>query len=116
MRTHFRFFNLIALFALIFSVAFQSAHGMEHLFEELTTPQCVHQKTDSKHEITHEHHKEENCPVCHFSFSSSLVSDVFQMAFQVPVFEYSDAFSNHEDASFFFSGSLFSHRGPPASV
>ncbi len=97
--------------AILFSIMFQSFDSYSHFKKELSEPKCVHE-SDSKQQITHQHHSTEHCFICKFSFSAAVTSDFFIFKTQSKLI----AIPN----SFFFSEVYLSFtensnplRGPP---
>lgn len=68
--------NFSLVIAILFSILFQSFDSYAHFKKEFSEPKCVH-KSDSKHQITHQHHSTEHCFICKFSFSAAVASDIF---------------------------------------
>ncbi len=103
-------FFLLYTFALAFVI--QSADAVSHYLEEITVKKCIH-TAHSKADVTHEHHKTENCPVCHFSFSSFdqvsfLNTILFNSSYQNQV-DFSITQEKHSN----FKRGFFSLRAPP---
>lgn len=104
---------ILAVSALMISVGFQSVHSIGHLHEIFHEEKCEHKPTDSKHEITHQHHSEKDCPVCHWNLSNAYLSDE-NIVFWQQLPDYQLVFSTCESPTLAqFSGSQYSHRGPP---
>ncbi|MBD3582239.1 hypothetical protein [Flavobacterium selenitireducens] len=113
MKSKFAIFNLIATAAVLFSVVFQSVHSVEHIVEELQAPKCHHEKTDSKHELSHQHHKDDNCFVCHFNFSGFIGTEITRIRIETPEIHQEYSYIRSREITSYFVGSLFAHRGPP---
>lgn len=103
--------NIFFATALLFSIVFQSFHGYEHIEKQLSQKVCFHTHAD-KAELTHQHKGFEPCFVCEFAFGSSISPQGF--SYQL--------YTAHKEIPYFFkatatilsfSGSLYSHRGPP---
>jgi hypothetical protein len=116
MKQKFGFLNLIALAAVLFSVLFQSAHSVEHIAAEFNMPKCHHDYTHNKHELTHQHHRDDNCFVCHFSFASFITADIFSLQPKKFSLHNGYAYARSREITAYFRGSLFSHRGPPSII
>ena len=108
-------FSFTLATAVLFSILFQSFHGYEHLEKQLSHKFCVHDHSENKVEITHEHKIVEHCAICHFEFGSCLypkfISYHFFSEFKSILF-----FSKEQKTIISFSGSLYAHRGPPISI
>jgi hypothetical protein len=111
--------QLITSFSLalivLFSILFQSIHSYEHIAKQLSEKKCHHNYNDASGEITHQHHNDDSCFVCHFSFGSYITPEKFSFQF----------YNNHKEIPYFFSlsesvvsfsGSLYSLRGPPSTI
>lgn len=101
--------------AVLFSILFQSFHSYEHLEKQLSHKFCVHNPTQNKAELTHQHKVFEQCAVCHFEFGSSLCPKFISYHF-FSDFRAIPFFSKDQKEIISFSGSLYAHRGPPAFV
>ncbi|RZJ66873.1 MAG: hypothetical protein EOO50_08275 [Flavobacterium sp.] len=116
MKQKFAIFNLLAAIAILFSVAFQSVHSIEHLAEEFASPKCQHEKTNAKHELSHQHHKDDNCFVCHFNFSGFISAKITRVFTQNPEIHQAYSYFRSKEITSYFIGSLFAHRGPPSFI
>ena len=105
--------NLSLAIAVLFSMLFQSYHSYEHLAKQLSQKEC-HHKYNSSSEITHQHHNLEHCYVCEFSFGSYISPDTFSYQLNADYLEI-PYFLTVNEAVIPFSGSLYSHRGPPVN-
>ncbi|MGO4773410.1 hypothetical protein ACEN2I_17250 [Flavobacterium sp. W22_SRS_FK3] len=99
----------------LFSILFQSIHSYEHFEQQLSEKNCHHKYDNANGQITHQHHNNDTCYVCHFSFGNYVAPEKFSFQF----------FENHQEIPYFigfsqtiisFSGSLYSLRGPPHSL
>lgn len=96
----------------LFSILFQSLHVYEHFVKQFSEEVCHHKYNGTQAEITHQHHNLDHCNVCHFTFGAYISPEVFVYKLnsnfkQVPYF------FKIGKAIISFSGSLYSHRGPP---
>jgi len=107
-------FNFSLALAMLFAILFQSIHSVEHLVEQLSTAHCEHQPTESKTQITHQHHDLDHCPICDFTFSSFVASELYGINFSNSIVDVA-YFSYAFEIPFFYPGSLNSDRGPPTS-
>lgn len=105
--------NFILMLALIFAVSYQSLHTFSHHEHDFST--CHHQEENSKNTFEKTISEKEDCPVCEFKFATFLKTEIFTFKFFSPFKESPYSFSVKEATSF-FCGSLFSHRGPPQQV
>ena len=105
--------NLSLAIAVLFSMLFQSYHSYEHLAKQLSQKEC-HHKYNSSSEITHQHHNLEHGDVCEFSFGSYISPDTFSYQLNADYLEI-PYFLTVNEAVIPFSGSLYSHRGPPVN-
>lgn len=96
----------------LFSILFQSFHSYEHFEKQFSEKECNHKYSQGTPEITHQHHNLDDCKVCHFTFGSYVSTEIFACKL----------ISNYKQVPYFyktakgivsFSGSLYSHRGPP---
>lgn len=99
------------MIAVLFSILFQSIDSYGHLAKERSEKKCYH-KHNSSSEITHQHHNSDHCFVCEFAFSTFTPADFFSFEFHFSNVETSHLFGSNEPI-ISFSGSLYSHRGPP---
>lgn len=104
--------NLSLVVIVLFSILFQSFDSIGHLQEQFLEKEC-HHSYNSKSEVTHQHHHFDHCYVCQFGFSSFITPIKYSFAFFAENYTIPYFFTNPE-AVFSFSGSLYSHRGPPA--
>lgn len=107
--------SLTFMIAVLFSMLFQSFHSYEHFEKELSQKQCHHKYNITNAEITHQHHNFDHCLVCEFTFLSFISPE--KALFQL--------YTDHQEIPYFFtaketvspfSGSLYSHRGPPTTI
>jgi hypothetical protein len=108
---------LLSLFlavALLFSIVFQSFHGYEHLEKRITEKICYH-KHANKTELTHQHKNFDHCLLCTFAFSSYVSPQDFSCQLYA-VFREVPYFGSDTEIILSFSGSLYSHRGPPVCI
>jgi len=106
--------NLSLVVAVLFSILFQSVDSIGHLQEKFSQKEC-HHTYNSSSEFTHQHHSFDHCYVCQFGFSSFITSINYSSAFYVGNWKIPYFFANTENI-FSFSGSLYSHRGPPSCI
>ncbi|WP_163391854.1 hypothetical protein [Flavobacterium limi] len=99
----------------LFSILFQSVHSYEHISKQLSEKKCHHNYNDVNGEITHQHHNDDSCFVCHFAFGSYIGPEKISFQF----------FSNHQEIPYSFgisesfisfSKSLNPLRGPPSAI
>ncbi|MEL1252869.1 hypothetical protein AAEO57_03710 [Flavobacterium sp. DGU38] len=99
----------------LLSILFQSVHSYEHITQQLSEKKCHHSYNDTNGEITHQHHNDDTCFICHFAFGSYITPEKFAFQF----------FSNHQEIPYFFgfsecfisfTGSLYTLRGPPLAI
>ncbi len=109
-----QFYNLFLIVTVWFSILFQSFHGYAHLLEQISEKHCEH-KAYSKFQITHQHHKLDNCFVCKFSLSFGFANEPIHFATKI-THNFSVAFFYYKKQHSFFSGSHFGLRGPPYIV
>ena len=108
-------YSLTLMVAVLFSILFQSFHSYEHLEKQLSHKFCQHDHSHNKQELTHQHKVFENCAVCHFAFSSALQTKITSYHFYAD-FKLIPFFDKEQQNIISFPGSLFAHRGPPASI
>ncbi|PRZ20323.1 hypothetical protein BC624_11212 [Flavobacterium granuli] len=96
----------------LFSILYQSLHMYEHFVKQFSEKVCHHKYSGKQAEITHQHHKIEHCNVCHFTFGAYVTPEVFVYKLN-PNYKQVPHFFKNEKEIAFFSGSLYSHRGPP---
>ncbi|WP_333693250.1 hypothetical protein [Flavobacterium sp.] len=104
--------NLYLMSAVLFTILFQSLHTYRHLVADyLEIPEVCHQ---SHHDFSHQH-SEDACSICDFHFWYYIQPEVltYRLDFPVKPIPY---FVVKQDWVSRFSGSLFSHRGPPTTV
>jgi hypothetical protein len=103
------YLSLVA--AVLFTIVFQSIDSIGHLQEKLSQKEC-HHTYNSSSEYTHQHHNFDHCFVCQFGFSSFIAPINYSPSFYSGNWKIPYSFTNAETI-FSFSGSLYSHRGPP---
>ncbi|MGO4770729.1 hypothetical protein ACEN2I_03625 [Flavobacterium sp. W22_SRS_FK3] len=106
--------NLLMSLTVLFAMLFQTIHSYEHVYRQLTEKHCDHNYGAHKNQITHIHSVENNCPVCHFSFSTFISNQLHSLTFQKVKQVTSTVFFYKTVTSPFFKGSLFALRAPPA--
>jgi hypothetical protein len=99
--------------AVLISIVFQSFHTYEHLEKQLSEKQC-HHKYNSKSEITHQHHNLDHCYVCEFTFGTYISPNNFSSQLNAS-YKKTPCFLIATEVVISFSGSLYSHRGPPVN-
>lgn len=100
------------MLTVLFSILFQSVHSYEHILHQETTF-VSHSDDDGSTKVRALDHDHEKCFVCEFTLSSFIATEftTFQPQFSHRVFtQFSFPVT---EAPSFFSGSLFSLRGPP---
>lgn len=98
----------------LFAMLFQTIHSYEHVYRQLTEKHCDHKYAAHEKQITHSHTVENNCPVCHFSFSTFISNSFYTLSFHKVNQVISTVFFYKTVTSIFFKGSLFALRAPPA--
>jgi hypothetical protein len=106
--------NLSLVVAVLFSIVFQSIDSISHIQEEFSKREC-HHTYNSKSELTHQHHNFDHCTVCQFGFSSFITPIKYSYTFYVGDYKIPYLSANTESV-YSFSGSLYSHRGPPNCI
>jgi hypothetical protein len=101
--------------AVLFSILFQSLHDYEHFVKLLSQTECHHKYNVTNTEITHQHHKYEQCVVCHLSFGSYISPEIVTYKFQSD-YKLIPYFFTTSEKVIPFTGSLYSLRGPPARI
>lgn len=112
MKQKIAILNFAVMLAVILAVSYQSLHILRHH----SNP--VIENVDSLSNKKHPHIKvteKEECHVCDFKFASFLSPKIFTFSFYFSFKESPYSFSVKEALSF-FSGSLFSLRGPPSFI
>lgn len=107
--------NSFLMFAVLFTMLFQTIHSYEHLASQLSEKKCHHKYISSK-EITHQHHNFDHCFICNFTLSSFVSSDVSYFEFQKNTFPSSHFIFKSREITQYFAGSLFALRAPPSFI
>ncbi|TDD93537.1 hypothetical protein E0F76_19015 [Flavobacterium cellulosilyticum] len=107
--------NSLLVFAVLFSMLFQSIHSYEHLIKQLSEKECHHKYVSSK-EITHQHNNFDHCFVCSFTLSSFVPSNSSHFDFKNFDFPSSHFNFKSRETTPFFEGSLFALRAPPSFI
>lgn len=94
---------------------FQSFHGYEHLEKKILQKTCYHKHNTNKPEFTHQHKGSDRCLVCQFTFGSYVSTNTFLSQLETPQIE-KFSFLFTIEAIPVFSGSMYSHRGPPSNT
>ena len=102
------------MLAVLFAVSYQSIHTFSH--EHHVKSECC----DDSHHLPFKTSEKtftesDDCPICDFKFAAFLKTDIFTFKFYSPFKESPYSFSVKEATSF-FCGSLFLHRGPPSQI
>lgn len=105
--------NLLMSFTVLFAMLFQTIHSYEHIYKQITEKHCDHKYAANQKQITHSHSVENNCPVCHFTFSSFVPNSFQALSFHKASVETSCTVFYSKTVSAFFKGSLFALRAPP---
>jgi hypothetical protein len=99
----------------LFSILLQSLHTYGHFVKQFSQTECHHKYNLTGAEILHSHHHSfDDCKVCNFTFGSYISPVEF-------AYKLNENFINLpclvETGERFlsFSGSLYSHRGPPVN-
>ena len=116
MNKKLHFTNFIVVFAMAFAMLFQSVHSVEHLSQIVTEKACVHNETNSKTNITHEHHGIEKCNLCDFTFNHFTSPIKVKFELYSPDFNTPKIVSTYVTIKPNFEGSLFSLRAPPIFI
>jgi hypothetical protein len=98
----------------LFSILLQSFHTYEHFVKQFSQKECHHKYNGNSPEITHQHHNFDDCKVCHFTFGTYISAVAFSYKLNSN-FKTVPYFLATADAIISFSGSLYSHRGPPVN-
>ncbi|PJJ10382.1 hypothetical protein CLU83_3791 [Flavobacterium sp. 1] len=106
--------NFSLAIAVLFSILFQSIDSIGHLQEKFSEKKC-HHAYNSSEEFTHQHHSFDHCYVCQFGFSSFTTPIKYSYVFNAGNYNIPYFFAAAESI-FSFSGSLYSHRGPPNCI
>lgn len=98
----------------LFAILLQSFHTYGHFVKQFLQTECHHKYNGTNPEITHQHHNFDDCKVCHFTFGSYISPIEFanKLNTNYAALPY---FLESGDAIISFSGSLYSHRGPPVN-
>ena len=99
--------------ALLTSIVVQSFHGLEHLEKQFSEKVCAHKQLNST-ELTHQHKGFDHCLLCEFTagvyvFPKDFSYQLYAAHQEIPYF------FKATEAVLSFSGSLYSHRGPPVN-
>jgi hypothetical protein len=106
---------IIGLFlslAVLFSILFQGFHNYEHFLKLLAQKECHHKYNVTNTEITHQHHKYDQCDVCQFTFGSYISPEIFTFQFHTN-YKFAPHLFEKSELVILFSGSLYALRGPP---
>ncbi|URC11251.1 MULTISPECIES: hypothetical protein [unclassified Flavobacterium] len=107
---------LIPLFmsvTVLFAMLFQTLHSYEHVYKQLTSKHCEHTYIEGQKQITHSHTVDNNCQICHFTFSTFIPNTFQTYSFLKATVETFSAFFYEKTISVVFKGSLFALRAPP---
>lgn len=114
MKRKFAIFNLALMAVVLLTTAYQSFHAFSHSHKGHDHAQHETKK-EGKHFGAHQEHDEEHCSVLDFHFDYFVAPQEFFLRFDFPFKEIPYTFSSIEGTAN-FAGSLFAHRGPPATV
>ncbi len=114
MKRRFALFNLTLMAVVLLTTAYQSFHAFSHVAQ---SQGCEHthnkQEKHIKHFGSHHDHDNDKCHICDFHFDFFVAPQQFCLRLDFPFYETEYRFSSKE-ATPSFTGSLFSHRGPPS--
>ena len=112
MKKKLAILNLYLMSAVLFTILFQSLHTYEYLVADYVeeTEVCHHSHDGFSHQ-----HSEDSCSICDFHFWFYTQPDVLTYRFDFPIKPVPYLYQEQAPISS-FSGSLFSHRGPPQTV
>jgi hypothetical protein len=99
----------------LLSILLQSLHTYGHFVKQFSQTECQHKYSVTNAEISHSHHHSfDDCKVCHFTFGS--YNSPVEFAYKLNEnFAKPPYFLETREAIISFSGSLYSHRGPPVN-
>lgn len=102
------------MLTVLFSILFQSIHSYEHFLNQETTSFVNSNENDGTTKVQILDHNHEKCFVCEFTLSGFIATEfsTFKPQFTFEAFAQIN-FSTTQTPDV-FSGSLFSHRGPPS--
>lgn len=100
------------MLTVLFSILFQSVHSYEHFLEQETT--FVSNSDDGSTKIQTLDHNHEKCFVCEFTLSSFIATEFTTFKSQFTYRAFAQVNFPSTETPNFYSGSLFSHRGPPS--
>lgn len=106
--------NLFFATALLFSIVFQSFHGYEHLEKKISEKVCYHKHNSNRAELTHQHKGFDHCLLCEFTAGVYVSPKDFSCQLYA-AYQEIPYFFKATEAVLSFSGSLYSHRGPPVN-
>lgn len=104
--------NCFLMLSVLFSVSYQSIHAFSHHHHNVS---CDNNHKSEEIAFKKTISEKEECPICNFKFTSFLKADFFSFTFHSPFKQSPYSFSVKEATSF-FCGSLFLHRGPPSQI
>lgn len=104
--------NCFLMLSVLFSVSYQSIHAFSHHHHNVS---CDNNHKSEEIAFKKTISEKEECPICDFKFTSFLKADFFSFTFHSPFKQSPYSFSVKEATSF-FCGSLFLHRGPPSQI
>lgn len=100
----------------LLTTAFQSFHAFSHNHFTAAHNHKHHEtKKEGKHFGAHHDHEDEDCSICDFHFDFFVAPQQFCLRLDFTFKEIPYTFNSIEGSPS-FAGSLFAHRGPPASV
>ena len=114
MKRKFALFNLALMAVVLLTTAYQSIHAFSHNHSGHSHAQHEDKK-EGKHFGAHHDHEDDDCSICDFHFDFFVAPQQFCLRFDFPFKEIAYTFSVIEGSPS-FAGSLYAHRGPPASV
>jgi len=101
------------MLTVLFSILFQSVHSYEHFLSQETT--FVNPSDDEgTTKIQTLDHNHEKCFVCEFTLSSFIPTEFTSFKSQLTFKAFAQTNFTTTETPEAFSGSLFSHRGPPS--
>lgn len=100
------------MLTVLFSILFQSVHSYEHFLGQEST--YVNHSDDDSTKIQTLDHNHEKCFVCEFTLSSFIATDFTTFKTQSVFKAFAKTIFTTTETPEVFSGSLFSHRGPPS--
>lgn len=112
MKKKITIINLSLMLSILFAILLQSVHSYECILHQETS--FAKHSDDKSTKIQVLDHDHEKCFVCQFTLSNFIPTEFTNFTSFITFNSYSNVSFPHSQTAEIFSGSIFTHRGPPS--